>query len=246
MRGSFLRTNPIQNPGQKGSGGFDFRCTGLHNGMKMQKTEKFFIFSWRELLVLFLVAATAMVFVFTLGLHYGKRVAGEGKPVESAVASLDSSPEAAPPKETLEQGAQHSESASHEAIQEATAKAIEENHLKVNEPKPVDLPAEKGAVHAPAKVAEKPVEKAAEKPAEVQIRYAVQLGSYPSAKEAQKKISVYSKRGFKSEMRTAVVNSETRYRVVVPGFKTLKQADARGKELKSARKIESFVIIKTE
>ena len=216
----------------------------------MQKTEKFFIFSWRELLVLFLVAATAMVFVFTLGLHYGKKVAGEGKPVESAVASLDSSPEAAPPKETLEQGAQHAESASHEAIQEATAKAIEENHLKVNEPKPVELPAEKGATHAPAKAVEKAAEKApekqAEKPAEAQIRYAVQLGSYPSAKEAQKKMAVYSKRGFKSEMRTAVVNSETRYRVVVPGFKTLKQADARGKELKSARKIESFVIIKTE
>jgi cell division septation protein DedD len=226
----------------------------------MQKSEKFFIFSWKELLVLGLVSITAMGFFFTLGLHYGKQLHNEVKTGEVAVANLEGSSEVLPPKDALEAGAHHVDDASNQAIQKATEKAIEENGLKADHPKPVDLPEHKIGT-APQALPAGPtptVEVAKEQPkaadhepdlateAETPPAYAIQLGSYPTSKEATKKVSVFSKRGLKTEVRTAVVAGETRYRVVMPGFVSKKLAEQKGREMKSSRKIENFVIIKSE
>jgi cell division protein FtsN len=242
----------------------------------MQKSEKFFIFSWKELLVLILVAITAIGFFFTLGLHYGKKLGSEFKPAETHVATLEPGPEAAPPKDALEQGAHKAESEAGKAIEEATLKGLEENQMKVDHARPVDLPAQKveaksagvksaGAKSveaAPKKEAEKTTEKVIEKAPESVAdaedaeeseasaqsedvrKFGIQLGSYPSAKEAQKKVAVFGKRGLKTEVKTAVVGGQTRYRVVLPGFKSRKTAEAKGKELRASRKVESFVVIK--
>jgi cell division protein FtsN len=214
---------------------FDFGPPSGHNRGKMQKSEKFYIFSWKEVLVLGLVALTAIGFFFTLGLHYGKKLNLEGKEPEASVAKLESGPESVPPKETLEQGAHHIEGTAEEAIRESTHDEMEASKLKVEQPRPVDLPDHKVESGAPEAGSETPAG-----------RFALQLGSYPNSKDAQKKISQFLKRGIKTEMRTALVNSETRYRVVIPGFQSLKQADQKGKELKESRKVESFVVIKAE
>gem|GEM_PF-2450859 len=234
--GSIFKIRTIVKIGGKPS--IDFIRDPRHNRSKMQKSEKFFIFSWKEVMVLALVALTAIGFFFTLGLHYGKRLSLEGKEVETPVAKLESSPESAPPKETLEQGAHHVEGTSAEAIQEATRDEMEAAKLKVDHARPVDLPE-----HVKSETAT-PVAESTEESEEG--RFALQLGSYPSSKEAQKRISQFAKRGIKVELMTALVNSETRYRVVIPGFKTLKQADHKGRELKEARKVEAYVVIKTE
>jgi len=237
----------------------------------MQKSEKFFIFSWKELLVLILVAITAIGFFFTLGLHYGKKLGSEFKPAETHVATLEPGPEAAPPKDALEQGAHKAESEAGKAIEEATLKGLEENQMKVDHARPVDLPAQKveaksagvkSVEAAPKKEAEKTTEKVIEKAPESVAdaedaeeseasaqsedvrKFGIQLGSYPSAKEAQKKVAVFGKRGLKTEVKTAVVGGQTRYRVVLPGFKSRKAAEAKGKELRAGRKVESFVVIK--
>jgi cell division protein FtsN len=99
---------------------------------------------------------------------------------------------------------------------------------------------------AESEAAEEPAAAEPETQEPTQMKFAIQLGSYPNVKEAQKRVSTFSKRGLKTEVRTAVVNAETRYRVVMPGFKSRKIAESKGKELKSARKIENFVIIKAE
>jgi cell division protein FtsN len=204
----------------------------------MQKSERFFIFSWKELLVLGLLALTIVGFFFTLGLHYGKKIHPETLSNEAPVAKLEESPEIVPSKETLDKGAQNAEPAAQDAIKTATEAAVTEANLKVDQPKPVDLPKEKVA-EAPAQLSEAPGVVAAPK-------YAVQLGSYTSKKEAQQRITLFAKRGLKSEIRTAEVGGETRYRVVVPGFKTRALADLRGKEFKMKRKIENFVVIKAD
>ncbi|MBC7397597.1 MAG: SPOR domain-containing protein, partial [Bdellovibrionales bacterium] len=153
-------------------------------------------------------------------------------------SKLEESPDAVPAKETLDQGTQHAEPAAQDAIKTATQDAIAQSNLKVEQPKPVELPHDKvesTAASEEAAPAAKPVAK-----------FSVQLGSYPSKKEAQLKIGTLVKRGLKPEIRVAVVNNETRYRVVLPGFKTKQLADARGKDLKTRRKIENFVTIKSE
>jgi cell division protein FtsN len=205
----------------------------------MQKSEKFFIFSWKELLVISLLVLTLVGFFFTLGLHYGKNLHPGMETVETASAKLEESPENLPPKETIDKGSQNTEPAAQDALKTATEAAVAEANLKVNQAKPVDLP--KGKTEEPkAAVAN------SEGPAESSGKFAVQLGSYTSKKEAQQKIVVFGKRGLKPEIRTAEVNHETRYRVVLAGFRTKALADMRGKELKMKRKIENFVVIKGE
>jgi cell division protein FtsN len=220
----------------------------------MQKSEKFFIFSWKELFVLGLLVVTALGFCFTLGLHYGKQIRNDEPVAEVTAPRVEGNHEAAPPRAVLDQGAQYVDHAAKEAIEGATEKAAADSGIKLDHPKPVELPSEKtvrppmalptAVSHPPVAEDEEEEEEAAEEkevaPTEV---FAVQLGSYPNMSAARKKMSVFTKRGLKTEVRTAKVNGETRYRVVLSGFKSRKAAEAKGKELVSKRKIESFVVI---
>ncbi len=224
----------------------------------MQKSEKFFIFSWKELFVLGLLVVTALGFCVALGLHYGKQIRGDEQGGETPAAKVEGAHEATPSRAVLDQGAQYVDQATQAAIDGATEKAAAESGIKLDHPKPVELPAEK-SVHPPMSlptaVTHPPVsedeeeeekevaEKGAEKPAAPAETFAVQLGSYPTPQAARKKMGVFTKRGLKTEVRTAKVNGETRYRVVLSGFKSRKAAEAKGKELVSKRKIESFVVI---
>ena len=226
----------------------------------MQKSEKFFIFSWKELLVIFLLVLTVVGFFFTLGLHYGKNIHPEVPSGELPVAKLEESPETLPTKEVLDKGVQATEPAVQEAIKAATETAVTESNIKVAEPKPVELPKEVG--HEASKVSKPEVTpKASTNKAPIKVstkastpkneleneaKYSVQLGSYTSKEEAHQKIAVLAKRGLKAEVRVAEVNHTTRYRVVLPGFKSRVNADLKGKELKAKRKIESFIVIKSE
>ena len=212
----------------------------------MQKTEKFFIFSWKELVVIALLIMTSLGFFFTLGLHYGKKVQPQAvTATETPAQNLEESPESVPPKEALDQGAQHVDGAAKDAIKSATEETVKASDLKVEQPKPVDFPKEKAAP-APPVEAEAPLAAEEAAPVVASVRYAVQLGSYPNRKEAQLRIGTLNKRGLKPEIRTAVVNGETRYRVVLGGFKTKQLALKKGKDLHASRKIENFVVIKAE
>ncbi len=228
----------------------------------MQKSEKFFIFSWKELFVLGLLVVTALGFCFTLGLHYGKQIRVDDPVAEAPAPKVEGGHESTPPRAVLDQGAQYVDQATKDAIEGATEKAAAESGIKLDHPKPVELPTEK-TVHPPMalptavthppvaeeeeeeeeEVAEKTAEKNTEKHAAPAETFAVQLGSYPNIQAARKKTGVFTKRGLKTEVRTAKVNGETRYRVVLSGFKSRKAAEAKGKELVSKRKIESFVVI---
>jgi len=210
----------------------------------MQKTEKFFIFSWKELTVIGLLFLISLGFFFTLGLHYGKKLNPKIAATEPA-AKLKESPEVVPPHEDLDAASRHAEAVAQDSIQAATQDEVKDSGLKVDDPKPVDLPTEtvgeKAADHPePAHTTEPAAESTAESTAE----YAIQLGSYPSKKDAQLKIKSLKKRGLHPSTMTAVVQGITRYRVILPDFKTFATANQKAKELRQKRKIENYVVIK--
>ncbi len=191
-----------------------------------------------------LLVAISMGFFFTLGLHYGKKISGGELTADAghAEAKLEESPEVLPPRESLEQGAQHSGGATDETIREATQQEIADSKVKLESPKQVDLPQEK-KTEASSAANEKVSDggQTAEKP-----KFAIQLGSYPSKKEAQLKVRSLSKKGVESEIRTADVNGQIRYRVIIPGFAKKAQADARAREISQLHKITNFIVIKSE
>ncbi len=221
----------------------------------MQKSEKFFIFSWKELTVIVLLVIISLGFFFTLGLHYGKKIHPQSETAETqeAAPKVTEGPETLPTEEALDEASQHAAATAQETIKAATQEELDQSGLKVDRPKAVDLPKEKtvgkSAPYEVAKKAEKAAEKSEEEaaPAATPVgRFAIQLGSYATQKEATAKISIYQKRGLHTETRTAVVNGQTRYRVVVPGFKTKALADQKGKELHGKKKVENFIVIKSE
>lgn len=217
----------------------------------MQRSEKFFIFTWKELTVIALLAAISMGFFFTLGLHYGKKLPANmtaNTDTHEAGGKLEESTEALPPRETLEQGAQHSGGATEESIKDATKAELAQSDVKLESPKQVDLPGakkageESAAAHPesePASGTETKTESKVSAP-----KFAIQLGSYPTKKEAQLKVKTLTKRGIESDIRTATVNGATRYRVVIPGFSKLAAANFRGRELVKAKKVDAFIVIK--
>jgi cell division protein FtsN len=207
----------------------------------MEKTEKFFIFTWKELIVIVLLVLTLVGFFFTLGLHYGKKI---GSPVEHAQSNedaekLEESPESLPPRETLEVGSQHEKTVGSDTIKEATKEEVAQTGVKIDQPKAVALPSEK----VEAKHEEKN-EAITETHSEVKVTFSVQLGSYATKKEAQQKVKAFAKKGIETEIHTAEVNHQTRFRVIIPGFKSKANADQRGKDLKHKHKIDSYIVIK--
>ena len=218
----------------------------------MQKTEKFFIFSWKEITVIILLFVITVGFFFTLGLHYGKNLHLIPPPPEVS-GKLEESPEVVPPKDVIEKASQNAALATEDAIKTSTEEEVKKSGVKVDIAKPVDLPSQKvkpveKPIEASHEVAAKENEEEASAPVEKKSEnhFAVQLGSYQSKPEAQQKIKVLVSRGLKPEVRTAVVNGQTRFRVVLLGFKTKQIADQKGKELRSKRKIENFVVIKAD
>jgi cell division septation protein DedD len=221
----------------------------------MQKSEKYFIFTWKELTVIALLMAITLGFFFTLGLHYGKKIPDGGSLSETTHGDggndgggkLEEGPEVVPPREALEQGAQHSGGATEESIREATQAEIEAAKVKLESPKQVDLPSDKPSAKPSEKQSEKSeAHKPPTAPSPAAAKFAIQLGSYPSKKEAQQKIRLLSKKSVPAEFRQVEVNGQTRFRVIIPGFTKKGQAEAEARALIQASKIGTYIVIKSE
>lgn len=209
----------------------------------MEKSEKFFIFTWKELMVIVLLVLTLVGFFFTLGLHYGKQIAipTHHAAEHDVVEKTEEGPETIPPKEHLEAGSSHAKPVVENTIKEETVAEVEHSGVKIEQPKATALPAEKAQHH------EEPKEAAASASAAAATSggsFFIQLGSYTTKKEAQGRIKAFAKAGVKTEIQVAEVNQVTRYRVVIAGFKSRPAADQYGRELKQKHKVDSYIVIK--
>ncbi len=209
----------------------------------MEKTEKFFIFTWKELTVIVLLVLTLVGFFFTLGLHYGKKIAipTHHSQVSETDEKLEEGPETVPPKENLEAGSNHEKPVVADTIKEATHEEVEHSGVKIEHSKATALPAQKVEASVEHKVAEPVAPVAATVAAN---SFYIQLGSYTNKKEAQNKVKSLAKAGVKTEIQTAEVNQVTRYRVLIAGFKSKGAADMHGRELKQKHKIDNYIVIK--
>jgi hypothetical protein len=207
-----------------------------------QKLERFFIFSWKELLVLILLIVVGSGFLFTLGLHYGKRMVG-GAPHADVHESpaLESHQEGVPDKSILEEASRHALVATEETLTEATRDAVKSAKLKLDVPRQVDLPkttkAEKSVVDGLKAAGPAPSESG---------EYSVQVGSFPILSEALARKVVLEKRGLSVQIRTVKISGKPRYRVLVPGFESFKSATAQAEVWKKEKKVDAFVVIKSE
>ncbi len=206
-----------------------------------QKLERFFIFTWKELAVVSLLIIVGSSFLFTLGLHYGKRIATSPHTEEQVDVALAGHEESTPDKGVLEEASRHALVATEETLTDATRDEVKNAKLKLDVPRQVDLPkmtkAEKAVVDGLKGAGPAPSESG---------EYSIQVGSFPVLSEALARKTVLEKRGLAVQLRTVKIEGKSRYRVLVPGFETFKTATEQGEVWKKDKKIDAFVVIKSE
>jgi len=115
---------------------------GGHRGHTMRKQHPLFIYDQREVVTLSMLAAVGAVFMFTLGLHMGKRLGSrpvieitptEGKGLSAAQDKVPNR------QELFEQGRQAGEAAER-ILGDTLQEEVMKNQLRLEVPRQVELP----------------------------------------------------------------------------------------------------------
>lgn len=235
------------------------------------KKHKLYLYDRNELTLLTLMFAVALLFTFTLGLHLGKglglKVAPGGE--ESApTARLEGADESLPSREELDSKIPGIDSAVVDALSRTLQEEVAKTGVRLDVPRQVELPkgarseklekhmkVEPAAAPKPSKLEEtmekidvaKRDETGFAKQIDTSVKpfYQLQIGSYPTEDEANKKAKLLEMAGYQPRVHKSNLGSKgTWYRVLVGEFETTAQAEAYGKEQVKNRSLDSYIVIK--
>jgi cell division protein FtsN len=202
------------------------------------------------------------VFAFTLGVHLGKKVATQAKPVAAATdaAPVTTVNDQVPEPRELHENAKGVEQTADESLSQSLKGEVEQVGVKTEKTVQVDLPKQPKSKNAgatslqesasdpearDAEDTEPPKVAAGQEPAHAGGRYALQVGSYPVLADAKARIDEISKSGLKPFLRQAEIRGRGRwYRVLVGEYQTVAEADKAGQKYRLEHLIDSFIVAK--
>jgi cell division protein FtsN len=235
----------------------------------VDQKRRLFIYDRKEVGILILLGVGVALFAFTLGVHLGKQVvpkateaALEAKPVDPLTAAEPS----APSRVEISGEVKNVPAAVDETLDQSLRDEIAKTGMKVDKTRQVELPstvhaskettspevgAEGNAPKKSAPVATAPKsmarksEPATESAAEnVSSRYTLQVGSYPSLREAEPELLKLNENGLRAEVREVELTGKGKwFRLFVGQFDTIKDAEKAGKSFKKERRIADFVVV---
>jgi cell division protein FtsN len=213
----------------------------------MDKKPRFFIYDRREVAALVLLGVMVAVFAFTLGVHLGKRAGGKsGTPVLADAASKGVEPvlAASPTDKEIEERARAKQPETNGVVSQATQEEFARTGTRLDSPRQAALPSE-----SPSAPASAPATQRAAQPehpvvsTQASPRYVLQIGSYPSLLMAQTKVHELEAQGLKSVIQKAeVTGMGTRFRVMVGGYSTRREAENAGVLYQSEKKVDTFIV----
>jgi|GEM_PF-1264695 len=231
----------------------------------MDQKRRLFIYDRREVGILILLGVGVALFAFTLGVHLGKQVvpkaietAGEPKTSESLTAGESQ----APSRVEISGEVKNVPAAADETLDQSLRDEIAKTGMKVDKTRQVDLPSEvhkvvnQPEVGRPESTAEtKPKAKAATSPktesateaasSNAVLRYTLQVGSYPSLREAEPELLKLNENGLRAEVREVELAGKGKwFRLFVGQFESVRDAEKAGKSFKKERRIAEFVIVR--
>lgn len=214
---------------------------------------RLFIYDRKEVGVLILLGVGVALFAFTLGVHLGKQVIP--KPVETAseahsVEPVESTKDQAPSRVEISQEVKNVPGAVDETLDQSLRDEIAKTGLQIDKPRQVELP-EKIRKVAPEKPL--PSDKKGDSKSEKQAsqsdnvgRYTLQVGSFPSLREAEPELLKLNENGLRAEVREVDIAGKGKwYRLFVGQFETIKDAEKAGKSFKQERRISEFVVVRS-
>ncbi len=197
---------------------------------------KLFIYDRKEVLLLLLIAVMVAIFSFTLGVHLGKKVTLSQKVHLPGDASLvGTEADAIPNRQELAEQAKGVQQAGDESLGQALHDEVTKTGIKLNVPKQVELPKVTKSEKAEKKASQKTSQKAA--------NYSVQVGSFPSEKDARQRLRRLEQMGMDGFIHSAQIKGKGKwFRLYTGHFATKELATAQGLKLKKKKIIDSFVV----
>jgi len=226
----------------------------------------------REVWLLGITSMIGLLFTFTLGIHYGKKVGspvsshgshgsqhadGNHDPVDHSGMVADK----VPSKIEFSEQARGAKEVGDLSLAEALEHEVSRTGIRLDSPRQVDLPTETkspnaGATTPKARLAKEPKGSPAHAKAPIPhetpaptvpsadgIKFALQIGSFPVMKEARERIAALRAEGLTASMKSVELDGRgTWYRVYVGDFSSKNQAEEEGKRLKAKKLIEGYVI----
>ncbi len=230
-----------------------------------QQKRRLFIYDRKEVGVLILLGVGVALFAFTLGVHLGKQVvpkaieaAGEVKPTEP----LTTAQEQAPSRTEISQEVKHVPGAVDETLDQSLRDEIAKTGLQVEKPRQIELPSklkERTAEHKSGPKPELKTDHEVPHQAPVKVtkitesvssngpsRYTLQVGSYPSLRDAEPELLKLNENGLRAEVREVeIVGKGKWFRLFVGQFDSVKDADKAGKSFRKERRIADFVVVRS-
>lgn len=233
----------------------------------MDQKRRLFIYDRKEVGVLILLGVGVALFAFTLGVHLGKQVVpkaaetvGEAKPVDPLVPAESQ----APSRVEISGEVKNVPAAVDETLDQSLRDEIAKTGMKVDQARQVELPRE---IHQEAKGPEVGNDESAPEPKKraaadhgqreahpattavserpVASRYTLQVGSYPSLREAEPELLKLNENGLRAEVREVELAGKGKwFRLFVGQFESAKDAEKAGKSFKKERRIAEFVVVR--
>ncbi len=208
----------------------------------MDRKRRLFIYDRKEVGVLILLGVGVALFAFTLGVHLGKQVVP--KATVAAMESSETEPlvaneRTAPSRVEISQEVKNVPAAVDESLDQSLRDEIARTGMKVEKPRQVELPEKVRQVF-------RPPESGGNRESPSASRYTLQVGSYPSLREAEPELLKLNENGLRAEVRAVELSGKGKwFRLFVGQFDTVKDAEKAGKSFKKERRIAEFVVVRS-
>ena len=229
----------------------------------MDQKRRLFIYDRKEVGVLILLGVGVALFAFTLGVHLGKQVVPKASEAVGEVKANDPLLPAetqAPSRVEISGEVKHIPAAVDETLDQSLRDEIAKTGMKVDKARQLELPSEvHKEVTAPevghdTKTAETPTEPKVEKKSPPRAesatnsgasRFTLQVGSFPSLREAEPELLKLNENGLRAEVREVELAGKGKwFRLFVGQFDSAKDAEKAGKSFKKERRIAEFVVVR--
>ena len=225
----------------------------------MDQKRRLFIYDRKEVGILILLGVGVALFAFTLGVHLGKQVipkvteaVGEAKPVDPLLPAESQ----APSRVEISGEVKNVPGAVDETLDQSLRDEIAKTGMKVDKARQVELPRDTHKeVSRPEvghsestpepKTEAKPIVQRESSTNAGASRYTLQVGSFPSLREAEPELLKLNENGLRAEVREVELTGKGKwFRLFVGQFESVKDAEKAGKSFKKERRIAEFVVVR--
>jgi cell division septation protein DedD len=209
----------------------------------MDQKQRLFIYDRKEMIVLVLLSVMVALFAFTLGVHLGKNIGHAERVGANPSGSTPAAtvPDEVPNRQDLTEQAPGAPDVVDENLSRALHDEVAKTGIKLDHPRPVELPETQKKTAQDAPLALESI--AAAKRPSPSGHYTLQVGSHQKLNEAKDQVDALEALGLRPFLRAVDLETKGRwYRVYLGGFVSREDADSAGARFRAKKMIESFVV----